>query len=1031
MKQFYLVILLFLVTCLQATENHVERFSYWFNNNQAAAVSDDFDVPAETIQFSRNIDTDHLADGLHTFHIRFRDTNEKWSSTLSSFFYKIPSIEVDDNTIVAYQYWFNNQYDNAQEAETSGAVINLNEAFDMADLSDGLHTFHIRFKDATGKWSSVLSSFVYKLDIMEVADNHVEQVQYWVNNDFADAVTLEANGEQVFTLDEFIDFSSLPNGLHTFHMRFKDTSGAWSSVSSSFFYKAQMHQVMDARIIEYQYWLNNNFEDAVVANASDEQVFLLNEEVDLSQLTNGLHTFHVRFKDANGKWSSIQSSFVHKLPVEDIVENKISLYRYWVDDDFENAVVVELDDPANPYQWIAGLDMTHLDIDDFTIHFQFKDKKGLWSAVMTHEFATEFHASFTLEELEYCGPTTVFFQNTSPFADTFHWDFGDGNESELKNPEHFYGLPGTYEITLTASNSHNGDEGSFTLEIEIYPEYEFIENHFVCNEEDTFTWQGNEYSPGTYHFEYTTANGCDSVWVLNLGVNAFFSETSQSICQGQVYNWQGNEYTEPGTYEVNHTTVHGCDSTYVLHLSVHPVHYFEETHAICDGDVLEWQGNAYSQAGTFEVVYENVHGCDSVYVLHLEVNPVFYSEETHSICEGVVFEWHGSEYSEAGTFEMVYESIHACDSVYVLHLEVNPLFFSEETHSICEGDVFDWQGEEFFEAGTFEVVYESIHGCDSVYVLHLEVNPLFFSEETHSICEGEVFEWQGEEFSEAGTFEVVYESVHGCDSMYVLTLAVNPLFFSEETHSICEGEVFEWHGEEFSEAGTFEVVYESIHGCDSVYVLHLEVNPSYHFEDQHEICAGDTFEWFGNDLYEPGIYNYWLETQHGCDSLFVLELTVFHVDTDVEKEGETLMAMAQNASFQWINCDDGEPVEGATNALFTPEYTGEYAVWVTQGQCSALSDCFHVVITGLDDLQTYSAISVFPNPAKDHLQVVFDRDASAFNLRIYSLHGQKVYTVRDLSGSSYTISLAGIPAGIYILQIEKEGALKSFRFIKE
>ena len=58
---------------------------------------------------------------------------------------------------------------------------------------------------------------------------------------------------------------------------------------------------------------------------------------------------------------------------------------------------------------------------------------------------------------------TVDFTNNSSGATSYHWDFGDGMESELENPEHQYAADGIYTVTLTATN----DCGSVTTTQEI------------------------------------------------------------------------------------------------------------------------------------------------------------------------------------------------------------------------------------------------------------------------------------------------------------------------------------------------------------------------------------------------------------------------------------------------------------------------------------------------------------------------------------------------------------------------------------
>ena len=55
----------------------------------------------------------------------------------------------------------------------------------------------------------------------------------------------------------------------------------------------------------------------------------------------------------------------------------------------------------------------------------------------------------------------VKFMNFSQNAETYNWDFGDGNSSTEENPTHIYDVADTYEVTLTAINA-DGVNASFS-----------------------------------------------------------------------------------------------------------------------------------------------------------------------------------------------------------------------------------------------------------------------------------------------------------------------------------------------------------------------------------------------------------------------------------------------------------------------------------------------------------------------------------------------------------------------------------------
>jgi len=79
--------------------------------------------------------------------------------------------------------------------------------------------------------------------------------------------------------------------------------------------------------------------------------------------------------------------------------------------------------------------------------------------------------------------------------------------------------------------------------------------------------------------------------------------------------------------------------------------------------------------------------------------------------------------------------------------------------------------------------------------------------------------------------------------------------------------------------------------------------------------------------------------------------TAASVDITVTSVGTLLTANEVNATYQWLDCDNGNAaIMGETNQSYTPTLTGNYAVELTVGNCVDTSACFLVDFTGIIDL---------------------------------------------------------------------------------
>jgi len=75
-------------------------------------------------------------------------------------------------------------------------------------------------------------------------------------------------------------------------------------------------------------------------------------------------------------------------------------------------------------------------------------------------------ARFMLESDDNRAPSKVVFKNDSEKAETYMWDFGDGNTSTEENPEHKYFLSGNYTVVLKAKKGKKESMTTQTINID-------------------------------------------------------------------------------------------------------------------------------------------------------------------------------------------------------------------------------------------------------------------------------------------------------------------------------------------------------------------------------------------------------------------------------------------------------------------------------------------------------------------------------------------------------------------------------------
>ncbi|MCQ2284641.1 MAG: T9SS type A sorting domain-containing protein, partial [Bacteroidales bacterium] len=120
------------------------------------------------------------------------------------------------------------------------------------------------------------------------------------------------------------------------------------------------------------------------------------------------------------------------------------------------------------------------------------------------------------------------------------------------------------------------------------------------------------------------------------------------------------------------------------------------------------------------------------------------------------------------------------------------------------------------------------------------------------------------------------------------------------SHSICNGESYEFFGQTLTTSGDYSQVLTNADGCDSIVTLHLTVFPTESTEFSE--TAFDSYTWNGQTYTESGDYTQTLTNIHGCDSTVTLHLTL---TVGIDDWAESI-SISPNPTYGKLRIKNGE-----------------------------------------------------------------------------------------------------------------------------
>lgn len=671
--------------------------------------------------------------------------------------------------------------------------------------------------------------------------------------------------------------------------------------------------------------------------------------------------------------------------------------------------------------------------------------------------------------------------NNFTFADTTSnintnrkWSFGNGDTSNIANPNVVYTQANNYVVKLVLTTSNGcSDSISKNIIVSAKPNPGFIiSNPSQCINGNSFVM---------YDTSKVDLGLLNRVWYLGDGGTSTASPISKS-------------YTNAGSYNVKLVVSNaGCRDSITQNVSVNPKPiagftlnnatqcYKDQLFTLSDTSLISsgtynrtwYMGDAtltssnpvyktYSNAGnyTIKLVLNSDKGCkDSIsksVTVNASPNAGFTINNASQCVNNNSFSFLDTSNISAGSINRIwyYDNIQSTSTI-------NPLvrnYSSSSSYSI-------------------KLVISSNKGCKDSVSKNITVNPLpnvniSTSNQKDNVCNGgsisltangaNSYSWDngvsnGVSFIpvNTATYTVTATDNNNCVNTASKTIKVNPLpmvSINASATAVCAGSAltltgegavnYAWNGGVVngtpfnpSATNTYTVTGTDSNSCSNTASKTVIVNPLPAVganASADPICAGSsttlygsgatTYTWSGgivnNVPFTPSATSTYTVTGidgNNCSNTASKTITVNPLpNITVSINGWTLSSNETGAAlYQWINCGNNQAIGGAINKTYTATANGSYAVIVSKNNCSDTSACITFSNVGIDEsVYKKHSLAVYPNPNTGDFIISSDEEGDFI---IINELGQNIMSFNLNKNNRFTKNIANIDNGIYFI----------------
>jgi len=348
---------------------------------------------------------------------------------------------------------------------------------------------------------------------------------------------------------------------------------------------------------------------------------------------------------------------------------------------------------------------------------------------------------------------------------TYDWSTGDTSSSITVTPD----STSTYSVTVTDTSGCADDD---SVHVTVLQTSTTTIDTSICNGEFFPVGSASAYTEGgTYYDTLTAANGCDSIIQTNITIDSLPSASAglnDTICPGETaqllatgdttnnaYQWSNGDSSAAITiipdsttaYTVTVTDTNGCSITDTAAAIVRPTYQTTVDTSLCENESYPFAGQIYTQPGTYYDTLTASNSCDSVIITNITIDslPSVDAGENDTICPGDTgvlnasgdvsinsYTWSNGDSNpdlvvspdSTTQYALTVTDTNGCSAVDTAKVVVQTDFATTVDTSICEGDVYPFDGQVYTQPGTYHDTLIAFNGCDSVIVTNLSIDSL-------------------------------------------------------------------------------------------------------------------------------------------------------------------------------------------------------------------------------------------------------------------------------------------------------------------